>query len=730
MTFDEHVVRGNLESWFNGLLKKDWCQNLIVIEGTNTGAVRQLALEDIRLSQPGDNLYRLMEAYLDKSEEQRDYKRFPGWAWITSAAMLALALALAVYLYLQPPFFNTLTTRQSVNLILFYLVFLLPYMAFIIAWTSRKGRRREKNLLHAPADRSKAENDLNRGMRSFIEGIILQKSINLTFAQPERDTVKIGDGANLSSRAQQSQRIITTYRPAIEIHMLRTLGAAVGIRGERGTGKSELLRSFCGSSFEDASLKQGGTIGVFVAVPAAFQPIQFLTVVAERLVERIPGYRNSEQRRTHRRLVIMWILAALGFLLLVGGVVAEAYRFHSFRITQQEIGLVAIIIGYVLFLGSMLIIGFPGFLARGRQASSSSWALRSSRRKVAREAQRLMVRLHYAETLTSQHEGSIAWGAIGLKGSGQHSMSSLPLTQAALLVEIETLTDRLAEVGYRVIVGVDEMDKLEAGKATDDFLNSVKQLFAIQSCSFLVSVSESAWVEFVRRNVDIRTALDSSLDAIEPTGRLSFPETRSLMRHREREMTDSQILLCHVLSGGLPREALRFARALAKFNSASRGGGGHMLKALAAAVLNVEVENLNQTIQSRTQNNWRPVVIDLNELDVSWTEHNYCSFAQIAKDAGFAYDGDGNRYYGAQKTEGNTFRRSVLLLGFFHIVWEVFCGSDGGVVNKWNDTEQIRKLGERLALIRWKIEFEPENTWNSMEEVASEFDFALVAGGR
>jgi hypothetical protein len=149
-----------------------------------------------------------------------------------------------------------------------------------------------------------------------------------------------------------------------------------------------------------------------------------------------------------------------------------------------------------------------------------------------------------------------------------------------LIDEFRTLERVLEQAGYRVIVCIDEMDKLEPGETTEKFLNTVKQLFAIRSCSFLVSVSTGAWSRFVRRGVDVRDALDSSLDAIETAEPLDYLESRSLILHRREHMakehdaeriSDAQIALCYTLSGGLPRELLRVARTMARINRDQRG---------------------------------------------------------------------------------------------------------------------------------------------------------------
>lgn len=55
----------------------------------------------------------------------------------------------------------------------------------------------------------------------------------------------------------------------------------------------------------------------------------------------------------------------------------------------------------------------------------------------------------------------------------------------------------------------------------------MKVLFPIRACSFLVSISESAWASFARRGLAIRDVFDSSLDTVvqvEPPVVLRVPE--------------------------------------------------------------------------------------------------------------------------------------------------------------------------------------------------------------
>ena len=71
--------------------------------------------------------------------------------------------------------------------------------------------------------------------------------------------------------------------------------------------------------------------------------------------------------------------------------------------------------------------------------------------------------------------------------------------------------------GHRLIVGIDELDKLSEADA-QSFLNDIKAIFGIRGCNFLVSVSEDAAADFERRGVPFRSTFDSSFDDIVSIG--------------------------------------------------------------------------------------------------------------------------------------------------------------------------------------------------------------------
>jgi hypothetical protein len=113
-----------------------------------------------------------------------------------------------------------------------------------------------------------------------------------------------------------------------------------------------------------------------------------------------------------------------------------------------------------------------------------------------------------------------------------------------------------------VIVGIDEMDRLENDEKASRFLNEVKALFGVQNCFYVVTVSEGAMSAFERRGLPFRDEFDSAFDTIIWANYLTFNEARALLAGRVIGLPLAFAGLCYALSGGLPRDLVRAAREL------------------------------------------------------------------------------------------------------------------------------------------------------------------------
>ncbi|WP_406329491.1 hypothetical protein [Streptomyces sp. NBC_00203] len=132
------------------------------------------------------------------------------------------------------------------------------------------------------------------------------------------------------------------------------------------------------------------------------------------------------------------------------------------------------------------------------------------------------------------------------------------------------LVDRFREYigdlgrGHRVIIGIDELDKLGSAETAENFLNDIKGIFGIRGCYFIVSVSEDAAASFHRRGVPYRDVFDSCFDDIVLADYLDHETARDLLYGRVADIPLPFVGLCYALSGGLSRDLIRTARTLAE----------------------------------------------------------------------------------------------------------------------------------------------------------------------
>ena len=135
-------------------------------------------------------------------------------------------------------------------------------------------------------------------------------------------------------------------------------------------------------------------------------------------------------------------------------------------------------------------------------------------------------------------------------------------TVVSALQDVAQRSDSLAVDQVRLIVGIDEIDRIENGEKAEKFLNEIKAIFGIPYCFYAASLSADALANFERRAVSARTVFDTSFDAMLRISRLRLTTARQLLERRAIGLPYLYIALCQVLSGGVPRELMRVARSV------------------------------------------------------------------------------------------------------------------------------------------------------------------------
>ncbi|OBI92424.1 hypothetical protein A5661_26050 [Mycobacterium asiaticum] len=112
----------------------------------------------------------------------------------------------------------------------------------------------------------------------------------------------------------------------------------------------------------------------------------------------------------------------------------------------------------------------------------------------------------------------------------------------------------------KVIIALDELDKLSDPEDAMEVVNSIKDLMHQSGVHFVVSISEEALARFALRGVPLRDAFDSTFDAVVKVPRFTVHDSNRLLEKRVIGLPPILRLYCHALSGGIPRDLIRFAR--------------------------------------------------------------------------------------------------------------------------------------------------------------------------
>jgi hypothetical protein len=175
----------------------------------------------------------------------------------------------------------------------------------------------------------------------------------------------------------------------------------------------------------------------------------------------------------------------------------------------------------------------------------------------------------------------------------------------------------LAAKQRAVVIGIDELDKLQDDQTVDDFLNDLKAAFGISGTYFIVAVSEDALARFERRGMPLRDVFDSTFDEIVRVEPLSLAESQALLDQRLVGLPLIYSGLCHVVSAGLPRDLIRTARRLVELRD--RLGGRPDLGSLTLALVGDELAAKIRAVAFATRRSDAPDPLPANFL--VWLEN-------------------------------------------------------------------------------------------------------------
>lgn len=498
-----------------------------------------------------------------------------------------------------------------------------PFVIAIVATLWRRRRwhiHRDRKVAKAAgprAERDLAEQRFARALQESVLAPAFSRAVAVEW-KPHDQIIAVDDDRSLSSKIDPTSVVTTNASTRIALALLREEGTAIGVAGERGAGKTQLVRNFARTNAK--------TLGVFLWAPSKVDHFSFLLHLLKRLCEEglsaLGGPSNSRWyddrerafsaiRNVYLGLTASAVLISLGLALVLGVIL-------DFDIRDHKIvwGLGCIAAGLVLLWSlyrKKRRQWSPHLSDLYSRESTSGYDSKYLAQMYLRQAEFTEIYSMNAE-LTAKLtpvEGKIGYG---------RGYERRPLTDVDTVHAIGRLVKALRSDGFEIVVGIDELDKIGSDEEAMAFLNAIKILFPIDGCSFITSVSENVWVRFEQRGLPFRDVFDSAFDEVVHVTVLTPRESRDLLRSREPRLTDVQCLFCYTLSGGVPRDLLRIARRLVQVASTLRG---RQLVEVINKALNEDLDGKFQSTRARisqvvpAQHRWE--YFRLTALSERWT---------------------------------------------------------------------------------------------------------------
>ncbi|GIG98177.1 ATP-binding protein [Plantactinospora mayteni] len=343
--------------------------------------------------------------------------------------------------------------------------------------------------------------------------------------------------------------------------LVSELGAsAVAISGPRGAGKSTLLRSLTTPQAAPRNLV------VSLDAPASYDAKEFVIALyrqlCERVRERLSGMVDARWKRVSRGILnAIRILVALAsiFLILIQ-VRPDAISILPIRVDPIPLP------KNIWQMASYLALFAVVFTLAGslRPHKGRTGAAELVRRSIEEEKA-----LRFLQTISVERSGGLKAKVgfeLGRKNTRQliEQVASLPdLIRAYRSFAADSiLWWRESLYDGNLVVIIDELDRVTDVESAERFINDIKGIFGILHCTYLVTVSEDALAQFERRMVGIRPVLDSTFDEVVRLPVLNISQAKELLGRRLVGFPQAFVTLCHALSGGIPRDLIRTARAL------------------------------------------------------------------------------------------------------------------------------------------------------------------------
>jgi len=248
---------------------------------------------------------------------------------------------------------------------------------------------------------------------------------------------------------------------------------------------------------------------------------------------------------------------------------------------------------YMLLADPANPLRLAGLVTGTLLARAAGWRPRPAKPRLITRCENHLYRLQTIQTQTNTLTNGTAQ-IMALGGSHTTSISTMPPNLPALVEEFRGLLGDIATIlaliRQRVLIAIDEVDRLGSDAQALAFLAEIKAILGVRHVYYLISVADDVGAAFVRRGLPHRDVTDSSLDDIVHVEACTLKEATTILDKRSEAHTPHTALLAHSLSGGLLRDLLRYGLQIEEIQSKTRT---HELPHLARELI---LEELSETL--------------------------------------------------------------------------------------------------------------------------------------
>jgi Cdc6-like AAA superfamily ATPase len=496
---------------------------------------------------------------------------------------------------------------------------LLFVVAVSITVARNAHRRLSKSaqiLTSASKKLEEARTGLSERLTTEVEALIRER-LNHYLQDERRSGAKLyTERAPALVEFESSEPISVASLSELENFVKSHKTSAVGIAGPRGVGKTTIIHRLCTS-------KDLGYLGTYIQAPVYYNAADFVrfihTEVARSVLQESGGTEiRPEVARDRRIFLFRGMLAAIAFY---AGIALVYVDWREIQLPAK--------------FGALGLVGLT-LILMGLATMFSSMQSQMYARRLGRTSQ------HTAEDLARVELSTLGWSSsvqrkaknvlkffpqVSIEDEDQISLAERDRSHPERVGDFKNFLRRFQQLrnSKPLIIGIDELDKIASAEQTIEAINGLKDLFHVRDVHFLVSVSEDALHRFAVRGIPVRDVFDSAFDTVVELQRFRANESIDLLARRVVNFPDSVALLCHAISGGIPRDLIRAARNCVALRL--QHGSPIALTELTEQLVRAEVLDVVEAAISRARDSQQPLRIGfLLELYRSIIEPEELSF--------------------------------------------------------------------------------------------------------